>query len=78
MEDFIYFNIMKENNVGYNLKQIRLASGLSQEKFGSKIGVSGSCIQHWEANYTEPDIDAMRKIKEVFGVSYDEIIDGNL
>ena len=78
MEDFYYFYNMKENNVGYNLKQIRLATGLSQEKFGSKIGVSGSCIQHWEANYTEPDIYSMRKINEVFNLSYDEIIDGNL
>ena len=69
---------MNEKNVGFNLRQIRLSTGLSQEKFGNKIGVSGSCIQHWEANYTEPDLNAIRKIKEVFGVSYDEIIDGNL
>jgi len=67
---------MKEHNIGYNLKQIRLNTGLTQEQFGKKIGVSGSCIQHWEANYTEPDIAALIKLKEIFGVSYEEIIDG--
>lgn len=65
-----------KNNIGKNIRAIRLSLKLTQKQFGDAIGVSGSCIQHWEANYTEPDIPAMRKMKQVFGVSYDEIIDG--
>ena len=67
---------MKEINVGLNTKILRLSYNLTQPKFGQKIGVSGSCIQHWETNYTEPDLSALRKMKEVFGISYEEIIDG--
>ena len=67
---------MKEINVGLNIKILRLPYNLTQSKFGEKIGVSGSCIQHWETNYTEPDLSALRKMKEVFGISYEEIIDG--
>lgn len=67
---------MKKVNVGENIRNLRLSYKLTQEKFGKAIGVSGSCIQHWEANYTEPDFEALRKMKEVFGISYEEIIDG--
>ena len=67
---------MKEINVGLNIKILRLSYNLTQSKFGQKIGVSDSCIQHWETNYTKPDLSALRKMKEVFGISYEEIIDG--
>ena len=68
--------VMKKIDFGKNIKNIRLSLNLTQLKFGELIGVSGSCIQHWETNYTEPDLTALRKMKEVFGISYDEIIDG--
>lgn len=67
---------MKNVSIGANIRNLRLSCKLTQEQFGKSIGVSGSCIQHWETNYTEPDLHALRKIKEVYNISYEEIIDG--
>lgn len=61
---------------GKSLRLIRQSYNLTQKEFGEKIGVSASCVQHWEANYSEPSFDSMRKMKEIFNISYDEIIDG--
>ena len=66
----------KEINIGYNLKIARNTLNLTQKQFGEKLGVSASCIQHWEANYAEPNLANLRKMKEIFNISYDEIIDG--
>jgi len=65
-----------KTNTGYNIRQIRKSLNISQEEFANKLNISRSTIQHWENNYTEPNLDALRKMKQVFGVSYDEIIDG--
>ena len=64
-----------KKNVGENIRNLRLSYNLTQAQFGASIGVSASCIQHWEANYTEPDLTALRKIKEIYNVMYEEIID---
>lgn len=67
---------MKNLEVGKNIKQIRKTLNLTQFEFAQKIGVSRSSVQHWESNYTEPDLTAIKKIKENFKVSYEEIIEG--
>ena len=67
---------MKKEQIGNNIKNFRNSLNLTQKQFGEKLGVSASCIQHWEANYTEPSLEYLRKMKEVFNISYDEIIDG--
>lgn len=68
----------KEYSIGKNIRQIRKSLFLTQEEFASKIGVSRSAVQHWETAYTEPDLDAIKTIKKVFNISYDELIDGNI
>jgi len=67
---------MKNIDVGYNIKLIRKTLNLTQKEFGEKLNVTRSCIQHWESNDTEPNLSALRKMKEVYNISYEEIIDG--
>lgn len=67
---------MEENTLGKNIRYIRKSFKLSQYEFAEKLGVSRSTIQHWEMGYSIPDIPAIIKIKKIFNVSYDEIIDG--
>jgi len=67
---------MKYTGIGKNIRQIRHSLNLTQFEFAHKIGVSRSAVQHWETNYTEPDIEAIRKMKEEFKITYEEIIDG--
>lgn len=61
---------------GENIRQIRKSLQLTQKEFANKLGVSRSCVERWEVFNSEPDFSAMRKMKEIFGISYDEIIDG--
>ena len=65
-----------EYSSGENLKQIRKSLSLTQKQFAEKLGVSRSCVERWEVFNSEPDFATMRKMKEIFGISYEEIIDG--
>lgn len=67
---------MNERTSGENIKMIRKSLNLSQRAFGEKLGVSRSCVERWEVDNAQPDFSVMRKMKEVFGISYEEIIDG--
>lgn len=69
---------MQKIDVGKNIREIRKSLGLTQEEFAKKIGLSRATVQHWEVNYTEPNLDALREMNRVFGIEYSEIIDGNL
>lgn len=65
-----------EITTGQNIRDIRKSLNLTQKEFGEKIGVSRSCVEKWEVKNYEPDFKTLRKMKEVFGISYEEIIDG--
>ncbi len=67
---------MNEKSSGENIRQIRKSLNLSQRAFGEMLGVSRSCVKRWEVDNSEPDFEAMRQMKRVFGISYEEIIDG--
>lgn len=67
---------MKKVNVGKNIKTIRLSLNLTQKQFGQKMEVSRSTINHWENGEALPNVFMLRKMKQVFGISYEEIIDG--
>ncbi len=59
-----------------NIKNLRITSGMSQRQLAELLCVSHKTISHWEKGYTEPPIAMLSKMKAVFVVSYDEIIDG--
>lgn len=65
-----------ERTVDKNIKLIRNSLNLTQKQFGDKLGVHRSTVERWEAYNVEPDFKTLRKMKEVFGISYEEIIDG--
>ena len=64
-----------ENNFSKNLKTLRLQFKLSQTKLASMLNVSFKTISHWESGYVEPSIDTLIKLKEIFSVSYDDLIE---
>ena len=59
-----------------NLKQIRKDCELTQRQVAEKIGVVESCYANWEQGRTEPNIEMLRKLGEIFQVSLDELING--
>lgn len=55
--------------------KLRKENGLSQEEFGSKIGVSRQAVSKWEAEKAQPDIEKIKEISKTFNVGYDYLLD---
>jgi len=56
--------------------KLRLDNKFSQKQLGEKLGYSQRTVSDWESGNTEPNIDAIRKLSELFDVSYEELLDG--
>lgn len=62
--------------IGDSICRHRKSLGLSQEMLGKKLLVSRQTISLWEKNQTVPTIDNLIRLKEIFGVSIDDIVCG--
>lgn len=59
-----------------NLKETRKSCGMTQKQVAEKLGVVESCYANWEQGRTEPSIEMLRKLSEIFSVSIDDLIIG--
>ncbi|MBQ8576295.1 MAG: helix-turn-helix transcriptional regulator [Clostridia bacterium] len=59
---------------GEKINYYRKQLGLSQEELGQKLLVSRQTVSLWEKGQTVPTIDNLIRLKEIFGVSVDEIL----
>lgn len=59
-----------------NLKDARKLSNFTQKQVAEHLGVVESCYANWERGRTEPNIDMLRKLGEIFNVSIDELLNG--
>ena len=57
-----------------NLKEIRLARGMTQEELAKKTGVSQSQIARYENGDCEPTLDTLRKLSKELNCTLDELI----
>ena len=60
--------------LGEKITELRKRSGLSQEQFGDKIGVSRQAVSKWEMSQTTPDLNKIMAVAEFFGVSTDFLL----
>ena len=56
---------MSEINIAKMIKNLRVASGLTQEQFAAKVGVTLSTVNRWENAGGEPSPLAMVRLKEL-------------
>lgn len=56
------------------IKELRLKSGLSQAELAAKLGVSRQAVTKWESGRGMPDIDHIRNLGALFGVSIDYLV----
>ena len=61
-----------------NLKNIRKECCLTQKQVAIALGVVESCYANWEQGRTEPNIDMLRKLCNLFKISVDELLNGNI
>ncbi|MBQ8345352.1 MAG: helix-turn-helix transcriptional regulator [Clostridia bacterium] len=60
--------------VGKQIKQLRLAEGLTQKELAERLNKSESAVRMWELGKSEPDIEMLRRIAELFGTSADHLL----
>ena len=54
-------------NIPRFVRELRKRTGLTQEKFAAKLGVTFPTINRWENGRTKPSPLAMQKIEELLG-----------
>lgn len=57
--------VINQPQIGKLIRELRLATGLTQEKFAVKLGVTYATINRWENGHTKPSPLAMQKIEEM-------------
>lgn len=62
--------------VGNTIKQLRNQKGLTQKDLADRLFMSAQAVSRWENNETEPDINAIKKLAEIFEVGVEVIING--
>lgn len=63
--------------IGKQLKDARISSGLTQEGAAEKINVSRQTISNWENEKTYPDIISVIKLSDVYSISLDDLLKGD-
>ena len=59
-----------------NIKKLRTQHGLTQEDVAKKLFVTRQTVSSWESGRTQPDIETLMKLSELFSVSAEELIYG--
>ena len=60
--------------VGEKIQLHRKEIGLSQEELGQRLLVSRQTVSLWEMDKTVPTVDNLIRLKEIFGISIDELL----
>ncbi len=59
--------------LGNQIRELRLAAGMTQEQLGEKLAVSPQAVSKWELDTGFPDINLIPMMANLFGVSIDTI-----
>jgi len=61
-------------DVGYKVREIRNAHGLSQQIMADKLGTTVSALSKMESGIQKVDIAVLKKLNSEFGISVDEML----
>lgn len=64
--------------ISNQIKLRRTAAGISQEELADLIFISRQTLSNWETGKTYPDINSLLRLSEVFHVSLDELVKGDI
>jgi len=65
-------------NLGTQIKKYRAEFSLSQDELAEKLFVTRQSISNWENDKTYPDIKSLVLLSEVFSVSLDQLVKGDV
>lgn len=63
-------------NLGERILKLRKEKGLSQEELGSVLGVSRQTVSKWETGESNPDLDKIIPMCDLFEIKADELLRG--
>ena len=66
---------MNQDKISNFIKNVRLKSNLSQEKFGKKYGVTYQAVSKWENGKNIPDIAILKEICKDYNKDINELLD---
>ena len=64
--------------IGNQIKQHRATLNLSQEELAEQIYVTRQTLSNWENSKTYPDVNSLLRLSDVFGVTLDELVKGDI
>lgn len=65
---------MKGQTLGQMIASLRKERGMTQLELAEKMGVTDKAVSKWERDLSCPDIYALPRLAELFGVSVDELV----
>lgn len=65
-------------SLGNNIYQLRTGRGLSQGDLADALQVSRQSISKWEVGGAVPDLDKLLALSDLFGVTLDELVRGEI
>ncbi len=64
--------------IGEKITHLRIVSGISQDELAKQLGVSRQSLSKWENDETQPQLDNIKQLCELFKISADELIDDKI
>ncbi|MBQ7901495.1 MAG: helix-turn-helix transcriptional regulator [Clostridia bacterium] len=61
--------------IAARIRHIRQKHNMSQNALGEKVGLGGTSISNYENKYSEPSMEILRKMADVFGVNISYFVD---
>lgn len=68
----------RKSMISETILQLRKKLGYSQETLAEKLGVSRQTLSKWELGESLPDIISSSHLAEIFDISLDELINGDV
>lgn len=65
------------NVVSNSIKKLREERGMTQDELAEKLNMTRQAVSNWETGKTQPDIETLTRLAEIFDVSVERIIYGS-
>lgn len=69
---------MDQEKIGRFIYELRTKNNMTQKALADKLFVTSQAISKWENGRGIPDIEQIKRISDIFGVSMKEIIEGEV
>lgn len=65
-------------NLGERILDLRTKANMSQNDFADVLNVSRQSVSKWETNSSIPDLEKLMRMSEIFNISLDELVRGEM